>query len=224
MIRIFLIFVIIVCMQFPVYSQKITKLYKGLALVDISPDDGYYANDEIDVYRENVIGEPIKVGKVRVIKFDKKGCATKIIEEDKQFPIQIGDFVPIKNLVVSYEEMSGGEWKSSNLFSYTASGLGLATIAMGVYFKGLADDKYDAYETVAYDPNALDLYNKAAKFEKRSYVCYAVGGGLLTAGVIHFFLKKKWEQSPLYEQSSLVPQIIPETRGIRIQLTYHITD
>ena len=223
MIRTLFISLMLICMQIPAYSQKVIKIYKGLALIAMTPDDGYYADDEIDVYRETVIGEPVKVGRVRVIKFDKNRCATKIIEEDKQFHIEVGDFVLVKNGDFSYELTEGNEWKSTNIFSYTVSGLGLATIGMGFYFKNLADDKYAEYKALDHDPNDIGLYNRAAKFENRSYICYAVGSGLVTAGIIHFFLNKKWNQQPLYEQS-FIPQIIPETGGVRIQLTCHFPD
>ena len=206
--------------QTAVHAQRVIKIYKNLVLLDLKPSDGYYADDEIPLYRANVLGEPIKVGRIKIIKFQNDQCAAKIIKQDKNLPIQKGDFILQKNMDTNFEVTSFDN--TPGWLTYGFAGLGAVSIGLGAYYQELADKKYAEYATLEFDPETVEVYSRASSFENRSYVFYAVGGGLLTAAILHLLLQQKWENQKGYDELLFVPQILPQSEGFRVCMTVHL--
>ncbi len=81
-----------------VHAQEIIKIVKLYVLIDnLDESSGLEIGDRVPVYRARGSGHAKQVGEIQVVKFVKGKCAAKIVQQNTNNPIAIGDFINLSD-------------------------------------------------------------------------------------------------------------------------------
>lgn len=201
-----IVMILFVCTN-TLFSQTIIKRHKQFVLIN-TYNNGIKIGDELFVIRKIADNEMIKIGKVRIVKYDKGWFAGKILTKHPKFEIRKGDSVLIP------EMMAKG---NRSHISYFAMGAGIISAGIGIYFHSQANQRYDDYKVATIPQSATSLYNKTRTYDKRANIGYAIGGGLVGLGILYTIFKKG-EEPQKYTPFTLKQTL--DTHQYQIQLVY----
>jgi hypothetical protein len=195
-----------------VLPQNIIKRNKQYVLADIGPDSGIKIGDQISVYRNSANGQDLKIGLIKIVRFQAGKCAGQVINENIGNPINSGDFLKLtpnqkdNTLSILNEENSPIQQPSKQIYTsktsyqpkYLSLGAGLLTCGLGYYFNQKANKIFDDYKKAKTADDATRLYNDTVKYDKITNITIGVGAGLVVWGVI----------SPIFKSHSASDQTI----------------
>jgi len=92
-IRIIIFFLLLLIISNVVFSQKITNRVKQYVLIDVGPRYGLNIGDLLDVLRHGLNNNDLKIGQIKIVKFQNGKCVGQIIFENENYLISIGDFI-----------------------------------------------------------------------------------------------------------------------------------
>lgn len=207
------------------FSQhQITKRIENYVLLNINNDDGYNIGNVFKVYRNILTDAKREIGQIQIVKFQAGKCACKIIYENINDPISVGDFIIIneKSIIppktdLKHPVMNFAK-KESKILPYLSVGLGLLSAGIGYYYYDLSLKTYTEYESAYTTNDAVRLYDETIEYYNKSKICFGVGGGLAILGILYSIFDKPHPVQKQENYFSLKPINMPNTFGFSFQI------
>lgn len=93
----------------------------------------------------------------------------------------------------------------SSFFSVGTLGAGLLAAGLGYYFQSEADKTYEDYEAAVTMEDAKKYYDDTESLDKRSQLCYGIGGALVGFAILHKISKPSASQTNTGDRLSITP-------------------
>ncbi len=205
--RILLIICTAVVLSQSIFAQEVTRVKRPYVLIDIGQEEGVKVGDEMNLYRLDAAGNPIRTARIEIITFRGTRCGAKIIVENDQYMIRNGDrlLMPYETEIRSKmvqrsrtnpQAMSSYQYRPSrsHWLSYVSITAGLISGGLGYYFYNEADELSNI------EPMSLEHQSELAedirKYDNQSNFSAGLGGGLVAFGVLHYFLTRNKPANP----------------------------
>jgi len=234
-LKIFVIFIISAFYLQSGWTQTVIKIKDPYVLLQFDKDFKVQKGDILYIYRTLENGKPAVVAKVSVMAVKKDLCAVKIIKKSKQYPVLTGDLVkkPARgispqteeqtfaaaekeqNQITSVPVMTNSEPRN-HLVTYLTVSAGLVVSGLGYYYydqAGITASQH--YTTITEYDNLVILTDK---YDKRANYCFYIGGGLIAAGLLHYFITNSIDHHPSTATYNVTPVTSSGYSGLSITI------
>jgi len=233
-LKIVVIFIVSVFFLQPALAQTVIKVNPYVLL---KFDKGFDAQkgDILYIYRNLENGKRVVVAKVSVMAVKKDLCAVKIIKKSKRHPLALGDLAkkPSSGISPEIDEQTFASVKKeqnrpasvsiinssenrNHLITYLTASAGLVISGLGYYYydqAGITASQH--YSTTTEYENLVILTDK---YDKRANYCFYIGGGLIAAGLLHYFLTNSTGYYPSTASYNIMPVTSPGFSGLSIAI------
>ena len=209
------------------FSHQVTRIVRPYILLDIEKTSNVKIGDQLFLYRMGDDGQAGVIGKVQVVRIQGTDCGARILFEDEENPIQLGDrLMTIGETAVKQsatpsttraQTPSGRVFQPRNnqWISFAAVGAGLVAAGLGYHYYWEAE-QLSKISPVKHQHQA-ELQNTVRQYDNRSNFSTYLGGGLIVFGVVHYFITRN---RPVAQRQAINIQTIQKKDylGVGVQL------
>ncbi|MCD6116506.1 hypothetical protein J7K93_05795 [bacterium] len=234
-LKIVVIFIVSVFFLQPALAQTVIKVKDPYVLLKFDKGFDAQKGDILYIYRNLENGKRVVVAKVSVMAVKKDLCAVKIIKKSKRHPLALGDLAkkPSSGISPEIDEQTFASVKKeqnrpasvsiinssenrNHLITYLTASAGLVISGLGYYYydqAGITASQH--YSTTTEYENLVILTDK---YDKRANYCFYIGGGLIAAGLLHYFLTNSTGYYPSTASYNIMPVTSPGFSGLSIAI------